>query len=167
MLSIPDLLDQALRVSGEPTRKAAVTRALQEFIANREQRRIAELFGTLEWDTSFDCKAERESPTVNLLVDTSVWSLALRRDAETSRARGRCASGRPAGCGTGLHDRARLPGIAACQPTATHTGAWSLGRSFFLGALSISHAVTRLFKASPTRMWSMRSPWLRLKAIIR
>jgi len=46
-------------VSGEPTKKAAVTRALQEFIARREQRQIAELFGQLEWDASFDYKAER------------------------------------------------------------------------------------------------------------
>lgn len=54
-----DLLERAFRVSGEPTKKAAVTRALQEFIARREQRRIAELFGKLEWDNSFDLKGER------------------------------------------------------------------------------------------------------------
>lgn len=54
-----DLLERALQVSGELTKKAAVTRALQEFIARREQRRIAELFGTLEWDASFDYKASR------------------------------------------------------------------------------------------------------------
>ena len=54
-----ELLEHAFRVSGETTKKAAVTRALQEFIARREQRRIAELFGKLEWDESFDYKAER------------------------------------------------------------------------------------------------------------
>ena len=43
-----ELLDRAFRVSGEPTKKAAVTRALQEFIARREQRQVAELFGKLE-----------------------------------------------------------------------------------------------------------------------
>ncbi len=46
-------------ISGERTRKAAVTKALQEFIARREQKRLAELFGSLEWDTDYDCKAER------------------------------------------------------------------------------------------------------------
>jgi hypothetical protein len=46
-------------VSGEPTKKAPVTRAPQEFIARREQRRVAELFGKLEWAASFDDKAER------------------------------------------------------------------------------------------------------------
>lgn len=54
-----DLLDRAFRVSGEPTKKAAVTRALQEFIARREQRRVAELFGKLDWDSAHDYKAER------------------------------------------------------------------------------------------------------------
>ena len=54
-----ELLDHAFRVSGEHTKKAAVTRALQEFIARREQRRVAELFGKLEWDSTYDYKAER------------------------------------------------------------------------------------------------------------
>ena len=38
----PDLLEEAFRLSGEPTKKAAVTRALQEVIARREQRRVAD-----------------------------------------------------------------------------------------------------------------------------
>lgn len=55
----PDLLHRALEVSGERTKKATVTKALQEFIARREQRRVAELFGKLEWDDSYEYKAER------------------------------------------------------------------------------------------------------------
>ena len=55
----PDLIDRALQVSGERTKKAAVTRALEEFIARRRQKRIVELMGKLEWDSSFDYKAER------------------------------------------------------------------------------------------------------------
>ena len=55
----PDLLDRALEVSGEKTKKAAVTKALQEFIARRQQRRVLELMGKLEWDRSYDYKAER------------------------------------------------------------------------------------------------------------
>lgn len=54
-----DLLERAFKVSGEPTKKAAVTRALQEFIARREQKRVSDLFGKLEWDPKFDYKAER------------------------------------------------------------------------------------------------------------
>ena len=55
----PELLDKALEVSGEKTKKAAVTKALKEFIARREQRRILELFGTLDWDEEYDYKKER------------------------------------------------------------------------------------------------------------
>lgn len=55
----PHLLDRAVEVSGERTKKAVVTKALQEFIARREQKRVAELMGKLEWDSSFDYKAER------------------------------------------------------------------------------------------------------------
>jgi hypothetical protein len=55
----PDLIDRALKVSGERTKKAAVTRALQEFIARRQQKRLLELLGKLEWDEGFDYKAER------------------------------------------------------------------------------------------------------------
>jgi Arc/MetJ family transcription regulator len=55
----PDLIERALKVSGERTKKAAVTRALEEFIARRKQKRLLDLMGKLEWDKSFDYKAER------------------------------------------------------------------------------------------------------------
>lgn len=56
----PDLLERALDVSGEKTKKAAVTRALEEFIARREQKRLLELMGKLEWDDAYDYKRERQ-----------------------------------------------------------------------------------------------------------
>ena len=55
----PDLLERALEVSGERTKRAAVTKALQEFIARREQQRMLDLMGKLEWDPSCNYKAER------------------------------------------------------------------------------------------------------------
>ena len=55
----PELLERALIVSGEKTKRAAVTKALTEFIARREQKRILELFGKLEWHPDFDYKSER------------------------------------------------------------------------------------------------------------
>jgi hypothetical protein len=55
----PELLEKAFEVSGEKTKKAAVTKALKEFISRREQRRILELFGTLEWDEEYNYKKER------------------------------------------------------------------------------------------------------------
>jgi hypothetical protein len=56
----PELIERALELSGERTKKAAVTKALQEFIARRRQRRVLELFGKLEWDPGYDYKAERQ-----------------------------------------------------------------------------------------------------------
>lgn len=55
----PKLIELALEVSGERSKKAAVTKALQEFVARRRQKRLLELMGKLEWDTSFDYKAGR------------------------------------------------------------------------------------------------------------
>jgi Arc/MetJ family transcription regulator len=55
----PDLLNRALKVSGERTKKAAVTKALEEFIVRRGQNRPLDLMGKLEWDISHDYKAER------------------------------------------------------------------------------------------------------------
>jgi hypothetical protein len=55
----PKLIDEALELSGERTKKAAVTRALEEFIARRRQKGLLELMGKLEWDPGYDYKADR------------------------------------------------------------------------------------------------------------
>jgi len=55
----PRLIQQALEVSGERTKKAAITRALEEFIARRRQKYLLELIGKLKWDSSYDYKAQR------------------------------------------------------------------------------------------------------------
>ena len=56
----PRLIERALKVSGERTKKAAVTKALTEFIARRQQKRLLDLMGKLEWDEGYDYKKERE-----------------------------------------------------------------------------------------------------------
>ena len=55
----PELLECAWELSGERTKKAAVTKALQEFVARRRQKGLLELFGKLEWDSSYDYKSDR------------------------------------------------------------------------------------------------------------
>ena len=55
----PALIERALEVSGERTKKAAVTKALEEFIARRRQKRLLDLMGKLEWDSSYNYKSER------------------------------------------------------------------------------------------------------------
>jgi hypothetical protein len=50
----PKLIEQAVKVGGERTKKAAVTRALEEYIARRKQKGFLELMGKLEWEPPFD-----------------------------------------------------------------------------------------------------------------
>ncbi len=56
----PGLIERALELSGERTKKAAVTLALEEFIARRRQRGLLELMGKLEWNSEYDYKQERQ-----------------------------------------------------------------------------------------------------------
>ena len=59
-LAIDDkLLERALRIGGEKTKKATVTEALREYIARREQATIVELFGKVDVDPSYDYKERR------------------------------------------------------------------------------------------------------------
>ncbi|HQY47181.1 MAG TPA: type II toxin-antitoxin system VapB family antitoxin [Usitatibacteraceae bacterium] len=55
----PKLIERALEVSGERTKKAAVTRALEEFIARRRRKSLIDLMGKLEWDDGYDYKRDR------------------------------------------------------------------------------------------------------------
>lgn len=55
----PELIERALQVSGERTKRAAVTKALEEFIARRRQKKLLDLLGKLEWDSSYHYKADR------------------------------------------------------------------------------------------------------------
>lgn len=57
----PDLLNRVLEVSGERTKKAAVTRALEEFLARHEQRKLLDLVGQVAWDDRYDYKADRQA----------------------------------------------------------------------------------------------------------
>lgn len=55
----PQLLEEARSVSGVRTKKETVTIALREFIARRNRATIVDAFGTLDWDESYDHKADR------------------------------------------------------------------------------------------------------------
>ena len=59
-LAIDDaLIDEAKRIGGHPTKKAAVTAALEEYIRRRKQTSILRLAGKIEYDPDYDYKAER------------------------------------------------------------------------------------------------------------
>ena len=55
----PELINLVLELSWERTKKAAVIKALQEFVARRQQKRLLDLFGKLEWESHYDYKVER------------------------------------------------------------------------------------------------------------
>ncbi|MBI4220370.1 MAG: type II toxin-antitoxin system VapB family antitoxin [Chloroflexi bacterium] len=61
-LAIDDsLIDEARRIGGHRTKKAAVTAALQEYIQRRKQLGILRLAGTIDYDPGYDYKTERRS----------------------------------------------------------------------------------------------------------
>jgi hypothetical protein len=53
------LVEEARRVGGHSTKKAAVTAALEEYVHRRKARAITELFGQIEYWPDYDYKAER------------------------------------------------------------------------------------------------------------
>jgi hypothetical protein len=54
------LILKAKKIGGHRTKKAAVTTALEEYIRHREQLKIIDLFGTIDYDPAYDYKAERK-----------------------------------------------------------------------------------------------------------
>jgi Arc/MetJ family transcription regulator len=59
-LAIDDkLIDEARRIGGHSTKKAAVTAALQEYIQRRKQVEILKLFGSVQFDPAYDYKQAR------------------------------------------------------------------------------------------------------------
>ncbi len=53
------LLEEAQKVGGHRTKKATVTEALHEYIQRRNQAKIIELFGKIEFDPKYDNKKQR------------------------------------------------------------------------------------------------------------
>lgn len=62
-LAIDDkLIVKAQKIGHFRTKRDAVTEALKEFISRRQQRDIIKLFGTVEFDPTYDYKAQRRVP---------------------------------------------------------------------------------------------------------
>ncbi|MFZ0139312.1 MAG: type II toxin-antitoxin system VapB family antitoxin [Candidatus Sulfotelmatobacter sp.] len=53
------LIEEARRAGGHKTKKEAVTAALAEYVKRRKQLRILKAFGSIDFDPSYDYKAER------------------------------------------------------------------------------------------------------------
>ncbi len=53
------LLSKAMKLGGMRTKKEAVHEALTEYVQRREQLEITEFFGKVDFDETFDYKAQR------------------------------------------------------------------------------------------------------------
>lgn len=53
------LILQAQKIGKHKSKKEAVNAALAEYVRRRKQLGIVELFGTIDYDSSYDYKAER------------------------------------------------------------------------------------------------------------
>jgi len=59
-LAIDDsLLNKALKVGGKKTKKDTVNEALKEFIVRREQKKVLDLFGTVDYFEDYQLKSAR------------------------------------------------------------------------------------------------------------
>ena len=54
------LIEEARRVGGHKTKKEAVTAALDDYVRRLKQQRILKAFGTFDFDSSYNYKAERQ-----------------------------------------------------------------------------------------------------------
>ena len=60
-LAIDDaLLSKALKIGGKKTKKDTVNEALKEFIVRREQKKVLDLFGTVEYFDDYEPKQARK-----------------------------------------------------------------------------------------------------------
>ena len=57
------LLNTAVKIGGHKTKRETLDEALREYIRHREQKRVTELFGTIDYDPDYDYKAERRRGT--------------------------------------------------------------------------------------------------------
>lgn len=56
-----NLIEEARKLGGHKSKKAAVTAALDEYVSRRKQKDIIRLFGTIEYHPAYDYKSERKA----------------------------------------------------------------------------------------------------------
>ena len=54
-----DLIREAQKVGAHPTKKAAVTTALEEYVRRHKQLHVRELFGEIDYDPDYNPKRSR------------------------------------------------------------------------------------------------------------
>ena len=54
------LIEEALELGEQRTKRAVVEEALREYVQRRKQLKILELFGTIGYDDEYDYKSQRQ-----------------------------------------------------------------------------------------------------------
>ena len=55
----PELIKAALSLGGKRSKRAVIDEALREYVLRRQQRDIIKLFGSIDYDESYDYKKQR------------------------------------------------------------------------------------------------------------
>ncbi|MBT8342746.1 MAG: type II toxin-antitoxin system VapB family antitoxin [Desulfatitalea sp.] len=53
------LIESAKKIGGHKTKKAVIVEALEEYIQRRQQKRILNYFGKIDFDPDYDYKKQR------------------------------------------------------------------------------------------------------------
>ena len=56
-----NLLQEALTLSNHPTATALIEAALREYIQRRQQMKVLELFGTIDYEEDYNYKQQRQT----------------------------------------------------------------------------------------------------------
>ena len=54
------LIERAVKLGKHKTKKAAVNRALKEYVEHLEQQKLLSLFGSVDYDPGYDYKKQRK-----------------------------------------------------------------------------------------------------------
>jgi hypothetical protein len=55
----PELIKAALSLAGKRSKRAVIDEALREYVLRRQQRDVIKLFGSIDYDGSYDYKKQR------------------------------------------------------------------------------------------------------------
>jgi len=57
-----ELINKAVKLGGHKTKKAAVSKALIEYIQHLQQEKFVGIFGTIDYEPGYDYKKQRNRP---------------------------------------------------------------------------------------------------------
>lgn len=55
-----ELIEEAMKLGDHRTKRGVVEEALKEYVQQRNQRKITDLFGTISYDQDYDYKKQRQ-----------------------------------------------------------------------------------------------------------